>query len=109
MVKNLGASNTILNSFLAEIRCIKVQEDSMRFRRNMERLGEIFAYEISKTLEYKIVEVTTPLGEANMSVVAEQPVLGTILRAGLPLHQGVLNYFDKSESEIGRASCRERV
>lgn len=106
MVKNLGASNTILNSFLAEIRCIKVQEDSMRFRRNMERLGEIFAYEISKTLEYKIVEVTTPLGEANMSVVAEQPVLGTILRAGLPLHQGVLNYFDKSESAFVSAFRR---
>ncbi|MDY0216921.1 MAG: uracil phosphoribosyltransferase [Bacteroidales bacterium] len=98
MVKNLGANNTILNSFLAEIRCVKVQEDSMRFRRNMERLGEIFAYEISKTLDYKTVDVHTPLGEASMSVVSEQPVLGTILRAGLPLHQGVLNYFDRSEN-----------
>lgn len=98
MVINLGANNTILNSFLSEIRCVKVQEDRMRFRRNMERLGEIFAYEISKTFEYKIINVDTPLGEASMSVIAEQPVLGTILRAGLPLHQGVLNYFDKSEN-----------
>lgn len=106
MVKNLGAQNTILNSFLSEIRCVKVQEDSMRFRRNMERLGEVFAYEISKTLEYKTMDVDTPLGEANMSVIAEQPVLGTILRAGLPLHQGVLNYFDKSESAFVSAFRR---
>ncbi len=98
MVKNLGAHNSILNSFLSEIRCENSQKDSMRFRRNMERLGEIFAYEISKTFDYTLVDVTTPLGEANMSVISEQPVLGTILRAGLPLHQGVLNYFDKADN-----------
>lgn len=98
MVKNLGASQSLLNSFLSEIRCAKTQQDSMRFRRNMERLGEIFAYEISKTFEYKPVEITTPLGLANMFVIAEQPILGTILRAGLPLHQGVLNFFDKADN-----------
>ena len=98
MVHVLGASNSIFNQYIAEIRDENVQKDSMRFRRNLERMGEIIAYEISKTLKYEIKEVTTPLGIANVSIPAEQPVIATILRAGLPLHQGILNYFDKGQN-----------
>jgi uracil phosphoribosyltransferase len=98
MVHVLGASNSIFNQFIAEIRDEVVQKDSMRFRRNIERLGEIFAYEISKKINYEVREVNTPLGIANVSVPEEQPVVASILRAGLPLHQGVLNYFDKAQN-----------
>lgn len=97
-VINLGENNSIFNQFISEIRNIDVQNDSMRFRRNCERMGEIFAYEISKTLNYNKVDVTTPLGVKEMSLYSEQPVLTTILRAGLPLHQGLLNYFDQAEN-----------
>jgi len=75
-----------------------VQNDRMRFRRNIERIGEVAAYELSKTLQFKTVDVTTPLGTATTSLLEEQPVLATILRAGLPLHQGMLNYFDKADN-----------
>ncbi len=95
---NLGSHNSIFNQFIAEIRDEKIQKDSMRFRRNCERLGEIFAYEISKKLAYEEQEVTTPLGVSNIKLIKEQPVLSTILRAGLPVHQGLLNYFDKSDN-----------
>ncbi|MCB9174968.1 MAG: uracil phosphoribosyltransferase [Flavobacteriales bacterium] len=95
---NLGSHNSIFNQFIAEIRDEKIQQDSMRFRRNCERLGEIFAYEISKKLVYEEQEVTTPLGVSNIKLIKEQPVLSTILRAGLPVHQGLLNYFDKSDN-----------
>ncbi len=95
---NLGKSNSIFNQFISEIRDRQIQKDSMRFRRNCERMGEIFAYEISKKLEYIEKEVTTPLGTSNMNLIFEQPVLSTILRAGLPLHQGLLNYFDNAEN-----------
>lgn len=98
MVHVLGAGNSIFNQFISEIRDVNVQHDSMRFRRNMERMGEVIAYEISKTLDYKISEVVTPLGIANVSIHSEQPVVATILRAGLPVHQGILNYFDKAEN-----------
>jgi uracil phosphoribosyltransferase len=98
MVHVLGASNSIFNQFIAEIRDVDVQKDSMRFRRNIERMGEIFAYEISKKMNYELREVNTPLGIANVSVPKEQQVVATILRAGLPLHQGVLNYFDKAQN-----------
>ena len=98
MVKELGKENSVLNQFLMELRDVNIQSDSLRFRRNLERMGEIFAYEISKTLAYKTVEVTTPLGVLDMNLPDEQPVLATILRAGLPLHQGLLNYFDHAES-----------
>lgn len=94
----LGNQNSLFNEFLSEIRNADVQTDSLRFRRNLERIGEIFAYEISKTFDYKPCEIPTPLGIANMSLMAEQPVLATILRAGLPLHQGMLNYFDKGQN-----------
>src|SRR4051812_45164672 len=98
MVHNLSRSNSILNQFVRELRDVEIQKDRMRFRRNLERIGEIFAYEISKTLDYQPVEVTTPLGMAEVSVLSEQPIAGTILRAGLPLHQGILNYFDHADN-----------
>jgi len=98
MVHILGSVNSIFNQFIAEIRDETNQKDSMRFRRNMERMGEIMAYEISKTLNYETQEITTPLGIANVPVLKEQPVVASILRAGLPVHQGVLNYFDKAEN-----------
>lgn len=98
MIHHLALQNSILNQFLSEIRDVEVQKDRMRFRRNMERLGEIFAYEISKTLPYATVEITTPFGEAHSKQLSSQPVIATILRAGIPLHQGVLNYFDQAQN-----------
>ncbi len=97
MVINLGEKDSIFNQFLSEIRDQEIQKDSMRFRRNMERLGELFAYEISKKLEYVEKEVISPLGISHMKLIKEYPILATILRAGLPLHQGMLNYFDSAE------------
>lgn len=94
----LNKENTILNKFLAQIRDRVVQRDSMRFRRNLERIGEVMSYEISRTLDYKTTIVETPLGEAAVEMVSDQIVVATILRAGLPLHQGFLNYFDDAES-----------
>lgn len=94
----LNKQNSILNRFLAELRDVNIQGDPMRFRRNIERIGEIMSYEMSKTLEYKLVEVTTPLGIATESVPANEVVISSILRAGLPMHEGVLNYFDRSEN-----------
>jgi uracil phosphoribosyltransferase len=95
---HLGKQNSIFNHFIREIRDVKIQNDAMRFRRNIERIGEIFAYEISKEMEYKSKEITTPLGISTESLMTEKPVLATILRAGLPLHQGFLNYFDSSDN-----------
>jgi uracil phosphoribosyltransferase len=98
MVHNLSIQNSIVNQFVAEMRDVQIQRDRMRFRKNLERLGEIFAYEISKTLEYEETEVITPLGIASMRVLVSQPIVGTILRAGLPLHYGLLNYFDQADN-----------
>jgi uracil phosphoribosyltransferase len=98
MVHILGSTNSIFNQFISEIRDEKIQKDSMRFRRNMERMGEIMAYEVSKTLSYENRDVTTPLGIATVSTLKEQPVIAAILRAGLTVHQGVLNYFDAAEN-----------
>jgi len=95
---NLGKQNSIFNHFIREIRDVNIQKDAMRFRRNIERIGEIFAYEISKKMTYENNEITTPLGISSESLMIEKPVLATILRAGLPLHQGLLNYFDSSEN-----------
>lgn len=97
-VINLGKSNSVLNKFIAELRDRTIQKDSMRFRRNLERVGEVFAYEISKTLEYKTKEVETPLGIAECSLCEQPIILSTIMRAGLPMHQGLLNYFDTAEN-----------
>ena len=117
MIHILENQSSLLNQYVAEVRDAEIQKDSMRFRRNLERMGEIFAYEISKKLQWEEKTVTTTLGEANCKVLAQQPVIATILRAGLPIHQGLLNYFDKAENafvsayrkQIGRASCRETV
>jgi uracil phosphoribosyltransferase len=98
MIHLLGENNSLLNQYISEIRDEVIQKDSLRFRRNLERVGEIFAYEISKKLIYKTREVTTPLGVARIPMLEQQPVLATILRAGLPLHHGLLNYFDKAEN-----------
>ena len=95
---NLSEGNSILNQFIREIRDITVQKDQMRFRRNIERIGEIMAYEISKELDYKEVKITTPNSDALQSVPQDNVVLGTILRAGLPLHTGFHNYFDHAEN-----------
>jgi len=98
MIHDLSKHNSIFTTFLSEIRDKKVQKDSMRFRKNMERISEILGYELSKSLEYVSKKVTTPLGQAEVQVLKEQPVLATILRAGLSMHQGLLNYFDNAES-----------
>jgi len=98
MIHNLSKTNSIFNTFLAEMRDTSIQNDAMRFRRNLERIAEIMAYEVSKQLEYETTNVTTPLGEIETAQLKEQPVLATILRAGLGMHQGVLNYFDKAQS-----------
>lgn len=95
---DFSKTNTILNQYLAEIRDVNVQKDSLRFRRNIERIGEIMAYEISRELPYKPVQIQTPLDVATENVPAEQPVIATILRAGLPLHRGFINYFDHAEN-----------
>lgn len=97
-VINLGESNSVLNQFISEMRDVHIQNDSMRFRRNLERTGEIFAYEISKKLNYSIKDVETPLGVAKCSTCDDNIVIGTILRAGLPLHNGILNFFDKAQN-----------
>ncbi len=96
MTHILNKTNSILNTFIAEIRDENIQKDSMRFRKNLERIGEIMAYEISKNLNYKNQSVTTSLGVAGVDLIEEQPVIASILRAGLTLHQGFLNYFDRS-------------
>lgn len=98
MVNILGQSDSILNHYIAEIRDAEIQKDPSRFRWNLERIGFLFAYEISKTLEYETREVVTSLGIANVPVLVDSPVLATIMRAGLPFHQGFLNVFDKSDN-----------
>ncbi len=97
-VINLGLQNSIFNCFISEIRCSTIQKDSMRFRRNIERIGEVFAYEISKKLEYGTQEIQTPLATIEMPKCANKVVVASILRAGLPLHNGLLNYFDRAEN-----------
>lgn len=95
---DLSQTPSIANHFIAELRDVNVQSDRMRFRRNLERLGEILAYEVSKTLAYTPKSVATPLGEAEVALSDQKVVLATILRAGLPMHQGMLHYFDHAES-----------
>ncbi|MEX0966674.1 MAG: uracil phosphoribosyltransferase [Bacteroidia bacterium] len=97
-VINLGESNSLVNEFVSELRDETGQQDRMRFRRNLIRLGEIFAYEISKHLEWENREVTTPLGVSTIPRLKDQPVLAAILRAALPMHQGMLNFFDKADN-----------
>lgn len=97
-IKVLGNCHSIIDQYLAELRDITIQKDSLRFRENLQRLGELFGYEISKTLPYEIKEVVTPLGVAHVPMLTQQPVLATILRAGLPMHHGLLRIFDKAEN-----------
>lgn len=97
-VINLSENNSILNLFLSEIRDVNIQKDPLRFRRNIERIGEIMAVEVSRALQYAPKDVTTPLGTATVQLPTDTVVLGTILRAGLPLHQGFLNIFDRAEN-----------
>ena len=97
-IHNLSEQNSVLNNFISEIRNVDIQNDSMRFRRNIERIGEVLGYEMSKSLNYKISEIKTPLGTASINLFENDIVLCSILRAGVPLHNGLLNYFDKAEN-----------
>lgn len=97
MIHNLSVQNSIVSQWMHELRAENIQTDRMRFRRNLERIGEVAAYEISKQLDYEERTTQTQLGEAASRILKEQPVLATILRAGLPLHNGILNYFDRAE------------
>ena len=98
MIVNLSQQHSLISNWISEIRDVSIQNDRMRFRRNLERIGEVAAYEISKVLPFKEVEVETPLGTATGKILNDQPVIATILRAGLPLHQGILNFFDKADN-----------
>src|SRR5680860_1733996 len=97
-VYNLEEQNSVLNKFISELRDVTIQTDRMRFRKNIERIGEIMAYELSKSLNYKEVSVKTPLGTSEIQLPEEELVICSILRAGLPLHTGLLNYFDTAEN-----------
>ncbi len=106
MIFNLSSTNSVGNRFMAELRDVELQKDRLRFRRNLERVGEILAYEISKTLDYQAVEVETVLGTARVKLPKGRVVLATILRAGLPFHQGMLNYFDGADNAFVSAFRR---
>ncbi|WP_040279631.1 uracil phosphoribosyltransferase [Psychroserpens damuponensis] len=97
-IHNLSQENSILNSFVSEIRDVNIQTDRMRFRRNIERIGEVLCYEMSKTLDFSAKTTTTPLGEIETKLYSDDIVLCSILRAGVPLHNGLLNYFDEAEN-----------
>lgn len=108
-VINLSETNSLLNQYLKEIRSIAIQKDAMRFRRNIERIGQVMAIEVSKTFQYKAEDVQTPLGTARVSTATDKMVLGTILRAGLPLHQGFLSMFDQAENAFVSAYRQKNV
>jgi len=97
-VINLSQNNSVFNHFIAELRDVNVQGDSMRFRRNLERIGEVMAYEISQTLDFSPVDIETPLGFSKENLMKQRPVIAAILRAALPMHNGFLNYFDRAEN-----------
>lgn len=97
-IHNLSENNSILNTFITELRDINLQKDSMRFRRNIERVGEILGYEMSKTFSFKTKKITTPLAKTKVQAIENEVVLCSILRAGVPLHNGLLNYFDTAEN-----------
>lgn len=98
MIHELSKTNSIANKFLAELRSVSIQGDRLRFRRNLERLGEIFAYEISKTLNYNHMEIETPLGVADCNLISDRVVIASIMRAGIPMHNGLLGFYDDAES-----------
>lgn len=97
-IHNLSQKNSLLNTFISEIRDVTIQKDRMRFRRNIERIGEILGYEMSKILTYNLVDIKTPLGTSQINLAQDDIVLCSILRAGIPLHNGLLNYFDAAEN-----------
>ena len=97
-IHNISNQNSVLNTFISEIRNVNIQKDSMRFRRNIERIGEILGYEMSKLLNYKSVNIKSPLGNCKIDLLHNDLVLCSILRAGVPLHNGLLNYFDAAEN-----------
>ena len=97
-VINLSEHNSVLNQYLREIRDVEIQKDPLRFRRNIERIGSVMAVEVSKTLHYEQTDVQTPLGIAPVNTISDNLVLATILRAGMPMHQGFLNVFDRAEN-----------
>lgn len=98
MIVNLSEQHSLISNWIYELRNVEIQKDRFRFRRNLERIGEVAAYEISKKLPFIEKEVETPLGTSDSKILKEQPVLATILRAGIPLHQGLLNFFDKADN-----------
>ena len=108
MVTNLSKKHSLITNWISELRSTEIQTDRMRFRRNLERIGEAIAYEISKVLPWQEKEIQTPLGIHASKVLVDQPVLATILRAGLPLHQGLLNYFDKADNAFISAYRKHR-
>jgi uracil phosphoribosyltransferase len=108
MIVNLSQQHSLVSNWISELRDVNIQGDRMRFRRNLERIGEVAAYEISKVLAFKEVEVETPFGTATSKLLETQPVIATILRAGLPLHQGLLHYFDKADNAFISAYRKHR-
>lgn len=109
MVVRMNSERSVVNTFIAELRDETVQKDPLRFRRNLERIGEVMAYELSKTFGYSEKEVISPLGTARVELADDKPVLATILRAGLPLHQGLLNYFDRADCAFVSAYRKHRT
>ncbi len=109
MVVKMNSERSVMNTFIAELRDEAIQKDPLRFRRNLERCGEVMAYELSKTFDYAEQEVTSPLGTARVDLANDKPVLATILRAGLPLHQGLLNYFDRADCAFVSAYRKHRT
>ena len=105
-IHNLSETNSILNTFIAEIRNIEIQNDRMRFRRNIERIGEVLGYEMSKSFNYKTSTIKTPLDNCEVNSLGDDLVLCSILRAGVPLHNGLLNYFDAAEKKSPRIFTR---
>ena len=109
MVINLSEQHSLVSNWVGELRSVEIQTDRMRFRRNLERIAEVAAYEISQQLDWEEVEIQTPLGIATCKRLKEQPVLATILRAGLPMHNGMLNYFDKADNAFISAYRKHHV
>ena len=105
---DISTNHSLVNQYVTELRDVDIQSDRLRFRKNLERLGAIFAYEISKKLDYADIEVETPMGIAASKIIANQPVLATILRAGIPLHQGFLQFFDQADNAFVSAYRRHR-
>lgn len=103
MIQNLGNQHSLINQYIAELRDVNIQKDSWRFRKNMSRIGQIFAYEISKQLSYETKEIQTPLGISSIATLKTQPVIASILRASLPFHSGILEFFDQAENAFAAA------